>query len=144
MDKLFIHCISCGKAIRYPYHHSVYSRTLRGELCYVCIENDVEDTDSTDFKLVIPHVNEMEHDLIMNGIGKNEDFDTSMYGNIRNIPVPVSALSENCKKIIPEVIPDVLTSLVVKGLIVPVVDVIDGVIQLTAEGYWYYLTNEGE
>ena len=129
--------------MRYPHLHSVYSRTLRGVLCFVCIENDVEDTDSTDFKLVIPHVNEMEHDLIMNGIGKNEDFDNYMYSNTPNRPVPVSVLSESCKKLIPEVIPDVLTSLIVKGLIVPVVEVRDGVIQLTAEGYWYYL-NESD
>ena len=116
---------------------------MRGELCYTCIENNVENPDSTNFKLVIPFVNEMEYDLIMNGIGKNKDFDNYMYSTIPNRPVPVSALSETCKKIIPEVIPDVLTSLVVKGLIVPVVDVIDGVIQLTAEGYWYYL-NESD
>lgn len=130
--------------MRLPYNQSTYSQSLNGELCHTCIENDVEDTNSTDFKLVIPYVNKVEHDLIMNGIGKNEDFDVSMYSNIHSIPVPVSALSENCKIVIPEEIPGVITSLIDKGLIIPITDEKYEVVQLTAEGYWYYLTNEGE
>lgn len=129
--------------MRYPYNQSTYSRTLNKELCLTCIEVDVEIPNSTDFKLAIPHVNEAEHDLIMNGIGNNKEFDISMYSNIRNIPVPVSALSENCKKITPETIPDVITSLIAKGLIIPITDAKYEVVQLTAEGYWYYL-NESE
>lgn len=130
--------------MRHPYKQSTYSSTLNRELCYTCIHDDLEDPNSTDFKLVIPYVNEMEHDVIMNGIGKNKEFDLSMYGNNPNTPVPVSALSENCKKVTPEEIPDVICSLMTKGLILPITDAIDEVAHLTAEGYWYYLTNEGE
>ena len=137
-------CKICNEVVTHPNFNGVHSHTLKGEVCYPCIEKSVDDPDSVDFKLVIPNITGLEHDLIINGIGKSDFFAFSCYENVPNGCVPINVLTETCKKITPTQISGVVSSLTKKVLIVRQNVGRYSYIQLTAEGYWYYLTHRGE
>lgn len=139
-----VRCKVCKELVTFPNFNGAYSRTLNGEVCYNCIEDSVKNPSSTGFVPVIPNVTKLEHDLIMNGIGKNEFFATPCYGDVPNGCILVDDLTETCEEITPAQMSGVVSSIIKKVLVVP--QNVKGYksLQLTAEGYTYYLRNRGE
>lgn len=141
-----VHCVSCGELVTFPNFNGIFSNTLNGELCYHCIESKVKNPDSKDFNLVIPNVTELEHDVIMNGIAKDEAFNFCSYGDVPNGIVPTNVLVDNCEKTTAKQISGVMSSLIKKRLVISELlkKGYDNAVQLTAEGYTYYLSNRGD
>lgn len=136
-----VNCEVCGESVSFPNFNGAFSSTLNGELCYPCIEKNVKNPGSTNFTLVIPEVTELEHDVIMNGIAKSDFFNFSCVSDIPNGLVPSDEVIETCEITSTLQISGVVSSLVKKGLVLSESDGRNATLQLTAEGYWYYLNN---
>lgn len=141
-----VKCVSCGELVTFPNFNGVFSSTLKGELCYPCIVKNVENPDSTDFTLTIPNITELENDVIMNGIRKHDHFTFECIVGVPNGIVPSDQVIENCELTTKKQLSGVVSSLVKKGLLYHDhdSDYGDATVQLTAEGYWYYLSNRGD
>lgn len=134
------YCRICGKELNGFGTTSVHSSTFNQELCYTCIEGNVKcEVDKKKFHLIIPNITELEHDVIINGIGNSDFFD-----DCRNGVVWSDILIEECEITTPTQLPGVISSLVKKELISTEGAGGDATVQLTAEGYWYYLNNRGD
>lgn len=109
-------------------------------MCYTCIETDFNKDDGhKTLYLIIPEVTELEHDVIMNGIAESDTFNETTNGMIWS-----DVVIENCEKTTPTQLTSVIISLVEKGLLLYRGSRADATLQLTAEGYTYYLRNRGE
>ena len=138
--RLEIYCRICGRKLNPFGTNAVRSSTFNQEVCYVCLEKNAgQDNDHKSFHMIIPEVTELEHDVIMNGIVNSEFFADHINGIIWS-----DTLIEECKITTPAQLPGVLESLVKKELISYCGSGADSTIQLTAEGYTYYLTHKGE
>lgn len=133
-------CIICGREVYCFGTKSVRSSTYNTDICYPCIEKNAgQNNEKRTFHLIIPTVTPLEEDVIMNGIAKSDFFDDSINGLVWS-----DVIIEECKITTPLQISGVVASLVKKELIVHNGSGADATIQLTAEGYHYYLTHRGE
>lgn len=135
-EELF--CRVCGRDINFKFNNAVHSSSFNQQVCYKCIEkNSKEDNDHKTFYMTIPEVTELEHDVIMNGIGKSDFFDDWTNGIVWS-----DVVIEECEKTTPLQISGVVSSLVKKGLLLSNGTCADATLQLTAEGYSYYLSHK--
>ena len=138
--KLEIYCRICGRKLNPFGTNAVRSSTFNQEVCYVCLEKNAgQDNDHKSFHMIIPEVTDLENDVIINGIANSEFFNETTNGMIWS-----DALIEECEITTPAQLPGVIESLVKKELISYCGSGADATIQLTAEGYTYYLTYRGE
>jgi len=124
-------CKVCGKDVGCLSVRAVHSSTLKGDVCYDCLSKPEAVS-----KLVIPDVTDLENDLILNGIRKSDFF--NIYSNGLTW---YRELAKNCVLVIPRQIDGVVSSLVKKGMLIKNGNDERATIQLTAEGYCYYLKN---
>ena len=133
-------CVICGREVDCFESKSVRSSTYNMDICYDCIKKNAEqDKDKRTFHLIIPRVTPLEEDVIMNGIAKSEFFDDST-----NSLIWSDTLIEECKITTPSQLTGVVESLVKKELVTHNGPGASATIQLTAEGYTYYLTHRDE
>ena len=124
-------CTICNKNIGYSGNEGTHSSTFKAPVCYNCLENP-----KVNEKLVIPNVTELENDVIMKGIVESDFFDDCTNGMVWS-----NVVIDGCEITKPTQLPGVVSSLVKKGLITQNGSGSDATIQLTAEGYTYFLNN---
>jgi len=138
--KLEMYCRVCGRELNPLKTNSVKSSTFNQEVCYACLkENAEQDNDHRSFHLIIPEVTELENDVIMNGFASSKFF-----GDTTNGMIWTKDLINACKITTPTQLSGVVDSLVKKELISYNGTGANSTVQLTAEGYHYYLTHRGE
>lgn len=126
-------CNICEKEVDYLGYESTYSSTYKGEICYECLEDKLDNPDSRNFTLKEPTLTPLEVDVILNGFGKNDFF-----GDCTNGAVWSNSIIDNCEQTTISQVSGVISSLIKKGMITQNGSGKDASAKLTAEGYSYY------
>ena len=125
-------CTICGIDVGTLGMRAAQTSTFGGYMCYGCLSNPQFKSE-----LVIHEVTELEHDLIVNGISHSGFFNVYTNGLAW-----LCNVTDYCKVVTPKTVKGVLYSLAEKGLLIVNEDCEDEesiTLQLTAEGYTYYL-----
>ncbi|MCK4665886.1 hypothetical protein KAU33_04010 [Candidatus Dependentiae bacterium] len=133
------HCKTCGEEVSSIRNDSIHSSTYDEQVCFTCLHKKFKDPHNFDFLLTIPPVTELERDVILNGICKNEYFTDYLNGAVWS-----ESVINTCEKTTPAQLYDVMSSLVTKGLVERRNSGGNMTVRLTAEGYFFYLNNRGD